>query len=51
MPRPQPKHQTGNLLAFFLAIVAFLLFMSWNDSRSTYTPQPKGASHAQSTHR
>ena len=50
---PPPKHQTatGNLFAFVLAIVALLLFMSWSDSRPIYKPKPKGAHHAQTTHR
>lgn len=47
----QPKHQTEtkHLFAFFLAIVALVLLMSWNDARPTYTPKGKGANHAQSS--
>ena len=48
---PQPKHQTEtkHLFALLLAIVALLLFMSWNDARPTYTPKVKGVRHGQSS--
>ena len=44
---PQPKHQTEikHVFAFFLAIIALLLLMSWNDSRPTYTPKSKPTGH------
>ena len=39
----QPKHQTEtkHVFAFFLAIIALLLLMSWNDSQPIYKPKAK----------